>query len=218
MSRLRSTVFRASLGGALLAGLALSGCSTTGGGPVQVTRFHLDQPIAPGSIAVETGQAIGAAGAPGSPVAPDSLELATYNGVVADELAKIGFTRAPNPAAAELVASVSVDRGSRPDMRPHGAAVSFGIGGASFGRRSGVGGGVGTTVPVGDHSERFIVGTRMMVQIKRRSEGTVIWEGRAVTEAPGQSADAQPQAAVAKLAHALFTGFPGRSGGTITVK
>lgn len=218
MSRPRITTFRATLGGALLAGLALSGCSTTGGGPVQVTRFHLDQPIAAGAIAVETGPAIGAAGAPGSPVAPDSLELATYNNVVAAELGRIGFTRAGDPATAELVATVSVDRGSRPDMRPHGAAVSFGIGGASFGRHSAVGGDVGTTVPIGDHSPRFVVGTRMMVQIKRRSEGTVIWEGRAVTEAPGQSPESQPQAAVAKLAHALFTGFPGQSGSTIMVK
>jgi hypothetical protein len=193
----------AALGGALFAGLALSACSTTSGGPVQVTRFHLDQPIAPGAIAVETGPAIGAASAPGSPTAPDSLELSTYNNIVAGELTRIGFTAAPNPAAAELIATVSVDRGSRPDMRPHGAAVSFGIGGASFGRRSGFGGGVGTTAPV---------------QIKRRSEGTVIWEGRAVTEAPGQSPESQPQPAVAKLAHALFAGFPGQSGRTITVK
>lgn len=219
MSASRIAAFRTTaLTGALLAGLALSGCSTTGGGPVQVTRFHLDQQIAAGSITVETGPAIGAATAPGSPIAPDSLELATYNGAVADELARIGFSRASDPAHAELVATVSVDRGSRPDMRPHGAAVSFGIGGASFGRHSAVGGDVGTTVPIGDHSERFIVGTRMMVQIKRRSEGTVIWEGRAVTEAPGQSAEASPQAAVAKLAHAMFVGFPGQSGRTITVK
>jgi hypothetical protein len=218
MSRSRIPAFRLALGGALLAGLTVSGCSTTGGGPVQVTRFHLDQPIAPGAIAVETGPAIGAASAPGSPMAPDSLELSTYNNIVAGELARVGFTAAPDPAKAELIATVSVDRGSRPDMRPHGAAVSFGIGGASFGRRSGFGGDVGTTVPIGDHSERFIVGTRMMVQIKRRSEGTVIWEGRAMTEAGGQSSDASPQASVAKLAHALFTGFPGESGRTITVK
>jgi hypothetical protein len=218
MSRSRIPAFRLALGGALLAGLTLSGCSTTGGGPVQVTRFHLDQPIAPGAIAVETGPAIGAASAPGSPMAPDSLELSTYNNIVAGELARVGFTAAPDPAKAELIATVSVDRGSRPDMRPHGAAVSFGIGGASFGRRSGFGGDVGTTVPIGDHSERFIVGTRMMVQIKRRSEGTVIWEGRAVTEAPGQAVDSQPQPAVAKLARALFAGFPGQSGRTITVK
>jgi len=58
----------------------------------------------------------------------------------------------------------------------------------------------------------------MQVQIKRRSDGTAIWEGRAMTEAKGQSPDASPQAAVAKLAHAMFAGFPGESGKTISVK
>lgn len=197
------------LGGAL----ALAGC-TTAGSPVQVTRFHLAQPIAPGSFSVVATPMM----APGSPVAPNSLELQAYGDVVAGELTHLGFTRAPDPATSELAVSVAVDRGTRPDPRPHGAALSFGVGGGSFGRHGGVGGDVGTTVPIGDHSQRFFVGTRMMIQIKRRSEGTVIWEGRAMTEAPGQSPDASPQAAVARLAHALFTGFPGESGRTITVK
>jgi hypothetical protein len=196
---------------AVAGALALAGCQTVP--PTQVTRFHLAGPIAPGSFSVETGPAIGA----GSPLAPDSLEIKSYNDAVAGELGRLGFTPAPL-GTAEYTVVVSVDRGTRPDMRPHGASVSFGIGGASFGRRSGVGGGVGTTVPVGGNSEHFIVGTRMMVQIKRRSEGSVVWEGRAMTEAPGASPQSSPGAAVAKLAHALFTGFPGESGRTITVK
>jgi hypothetical protein len=208
------SALRLALAGLGMAGaLALAGCDTTGGGPVQVTRFHLAQ-VAPGSFAVQTTPA----GGPGSPVAPDSLELQTYSDIVAGELTHYGFTRAADPANAELAVSAMVDRGTRPDPRPSGAAVSFGIGGASFGRHSAVGGDVGTTVPIGQNHERFIVGTRMMVQIKRRSDGSVIWEGRAMTEAKGQSADASPQAAISKLAHALFVGFPGESGRTITVK
>lgn len=196
--------------------LGLAGCETAGGGarPVQVTRFHLAEPIAPGSFAVEPGPVIGA----GSPLGPDSLETQSYEQAVAQELTAQGFTQAPDLKTAELIVSVSVDRGARPDDRPHGAALSLGIGGASFGRHTGVGGGVGTTVPVGNHDERFIVGTRMMVQIKRRSEGTVIWEGRAVTEAPGRSPDSAAPAAISRLAHAIFQGFPGESGRTITVK
>lgn len=196
------------LGGAL----ALAGCTTTN--PVQVTRFHLAQPLAPGSFSIESMPAAG----PGSPVAPDSIELNTYSDIVAGELTHLGFTRADGPGHSELTVSVMVDRGTRRDPNAGGSSVSFGIGGASFGRRSGFGGGVGTTVPIGNRQERFIVGTRMQVQIKRRSDGTAIWEGRAMTEAKGQSPDASPQAAVARLAHALFTGFPGESGRTITVK
>lgn len=211
MTMSRKSVLSRAAGSLLIgAGLALSGCETAGG-PVQVTRFHLAQPIAPGSFSVESTPMAG----PGSPVAPDGLELAAYSDIVANELMHYGFARAP-AASSELAVSVSVDRASRPDYRG-GSSLSFGVGGASFGRHTGFGGGVGTTVPLGSR-ERFIIGTRMMVQIKRRSDGTVIWEGRAMTEARGQSPEASPQAAVTKLAHALFLGFPGESGRTITVK
>jgi hypothetical protein len=205
----------------LCAALALAGCDTTAGGPVQVTRFHLAEPIAPGSFSVTATPAEG----PGSPMAPDSLELKSYADAVGAELTRLGFTPAADPTAAEIAVSVIVDRGSRPDPRPHGATVGFGIGGGSFGggygRHSGgfgVGGDVGTTVPIGGNGVHYIVGTRMQVQIKRRSDGSTIWEGRAMTEASGTSAAASPQAAVTKLAHALFTGFPGESGRTVTVK
>ncbi len=211
MSR-RSALRLAPAGLALGAVLALAGCNTTQ--PVQVTRFHLPQPIAPGSFTVETAPMAG----PGAPMA-DSLELSTYNDVVAGELTHLGFTRAPDVASSELVVSVSVDRGARPDLRPHGASLSVGVGGGGFvGRHTALGGDVGTTVPLGGRQERFLVGTRMRVQIKRRSDGSSIWEGRAMTEARGQAPDASPQAAAAKLAHALFAGFPGESGRTITVK
>ncbi len=211
MTMSRTSALRLTAAGLLIgAGLALSGCETSGR-PVQVTRFHLAEPIAAGSFSVETMPMAG----PGSPMAPDGLELSAYSDIVANELTHYGFTRAP-AASSELAVSVSIDRASRPDYS-QGSSVSFGIGGASFGHSSGFGGGVGTTVPLGS-KERFIVGTRMLVQIKRRSDGTVIWEGRAMTEAKGQSPEASPQAAVTKLAHALFVGFPGESGRTITVK
>jgi hypothetical protein len=205
-----------------LAALALSGCETTGaGGPVQVTRFHLAEPIAPGTFQVTATPAEG----PGSPIAPDSLELKSYADAVGAELTRLGFSPAADPATAEIAVSVVVDRGSRPDPRPHGASVSFGIGGGTFGgggyrHRSGVGigGDVGTTVPIGGNEPRYLIGTRMQVQIKRRSDGSTVWEGRAMTEAPGSSQAASPLTAVQKLAHALFTGFPGESGKTVTVK
>lgn len=203
----------------LLAVLALAGCDTMGNAPVQVTRFHLAQPIAPGSFAVTTAPAQG----PGFPTSPDSLELRTYGDAVGAELTRLGFTAAPDATTAELAVSVVVDRGSRPDPRPHGASIGFGIGGGSFGggyRHSGVGvgGDIGTTVPIGGNGPHYLVGTRMQVQIKRRSDGSTIWEGRATTEAAGASPAASPQAAIEKLAHALFLGFPGESGRTVTVK
>jgi hypothetical protein len=60
--------------------------------------------------------------------------------------------------------------------------------------------------------------TDLTVQIRRRSDATVIWEGHAQTNASGEAPEAQASAAAAKLSHALFLGFPGESGRTITVK
>jgi hypothetical protein len=207
----RASILRSA---ALAAAVSLAGCATTGGSPVQVTRFHLDQPIAPGSFAVETGLTEGRPPALG----PDSLESKSYNDIVAGEMTHLGFTPAASLTAAELVATVNVDRGTREDYRRGGGGISLGIGGASFGRHSGIGLGTGVTVPVGGNQAHYIVGTRMRVQIKRTSDGTVIWEGRAMTEAPAASDAGQPAVAVATLAHAMFMGFPGESGHTITVK
>lgn len=206
---------RASLS-VLAAALALAGCTTAS--PVEVTRFHLAGPIAPGSVAVESGTPAGAAG-----LGPDSIETQSYNGIVAQQLTRLGFTPAPSIAQADLVATVMVDRGTRQDLSARQSGFSFGIGGFGGGggfRHGGtaVGGGIGATVPVGGNQPRYIIGTRLMVQLKRRSEGTVMWEGRAQTEARGSDPASQPDAAVAKLANALFTGFPGESGRTITVK
>lgn len=184
--------------------LALAGCAAQVP-QTQVTRFHLGQPIAPGDVAIE----------PRDPAAINSLEFKTYADVVGAELARIGFRLAPGVARSELVALVDVMRGSREDIAAR-SPFSIGIGGGTFGRNVGVGGGV--TFPVGKPRSREVVMTELAVQLKRRSEGTVIWEGRARTEARGDTPYADPDAAVRKLAAALFTGFPGESGRTITVK
>lgn len=199
-----------------LAAIGLAGCTTTA--PVQVTRFHLAQPIAPGSISVETGTPAGAAG-----LGPDTLESQGYNAIVAQRLARVGFTPALVPGQSELVASVTVDRGSRQDLAARQSGFSFGIGGFGGGggyRHGGtaVGGGLGVSGPIGGNQPRYVFGTRLMVQLKRRSDGTVIWEGRAMTEAKGSDPASQPNVAIAKLADAMFAGFPGESGRTITVK
>ena len=60
--------------------------------------------------------------------------------------------------------------------------------------------------------------TRLTVQLRRRSDASVIWEGRAESIAHDGTPAAQPPAAVQRLAAAMFQGFPGRSGEIITVK
>jgi hypothetical protein len=184
--------------------IVLAGCSTTPRpGPIDVTRFHLGMPIAGDSIAVE----------PLTGFAGSSPEDQVYIGAVSGELGRLGFTPGGGEAS-PYIATVSYKHESLGSVRTP-PAVTIGIGGGSYsgGRRGGVGVGGGVGVPVGGKTVR-VVSTELVVQIKRRGDGTILWEGRAITEEAG----AQPQSTAARLAKALFKGFPGESGITITVK
>jgi hypothetical protein len=185
----------------MLGTMLLAGCSTEPG--VQVTRFHLNQPIAAGQISVEPMMASDH----GSP------EFQTYANIVGAELARIGFTEAAGLDRSEQVAVIQVDRMFFDG--PPRSSFSIGIGGGNFGWHGGAGGSVGTTI-AGKPTQN--VATRLIVQIKRRSDGTTIWEGRAETHARFGTPESQPAAAVQHLASAVFQGFPGVSGRTISVK
>ena len=93
--------------------------------------------------------------------------------------------------------------------------ITIGIGGGTGG--GGLGIGLGTSFGIGKAKAKQIIITQLSVQIKRRADQNVIWEGRAITEAPEGAPAAQPGLAADKLASALFKGFPGTSGTTITV-
>jgi len=189
---------------AILGALAITGCATAP--EVQVTRFHLGQPIARGQIAVE----------PLLPADKGSAEYQTYSSIVGAELARLSFTEAPGLAASEQVAVVGVERGTREGVARR-SGLTIGIGGGSYGRGGGIGGGV--SFPVGSSRRgNDVVVTRLFVQIKRRSDGTIFWEGRAETAAPSGSPAAQPVDTVRRLAAAMFRDFPGQTGRTITVK
>lgn len=186
---------------ASLAALALAGCATAP--ETRVTRFHLDQRVAPGQIAVE----------PILPADRGSLEFQTYATIVGAELARLGFTEAPGLATSEQVAAVTVEHGRR-DTISQGSPVRIGIGGGNYGWHSGVGGGI--SFPIGKARSGEITLTRLVVQIKRRSDASVIWEGRAETATRGPDTD--QAGTVRRLAVALFKDFPGASGQTVIVK
>ncbi|KKC25265.1 hypothetical protein WP12_14945 [Sphingomonas sp. SRS2] len=197
---------------ALLLGtaLALAGCATQSP-ETRVTRFHLGQPIAPGQVTVE----------PRDPNMAKDLEFQSYARIIRGELDRIGFGIAPDLAKSELVAVTDVSRSWRPTGQARGSSMSIGLGGGSGGGWGGgtsVGLGGSVSFPIGKAKQRMDVLTQLSVQLKRRSEGTVIWEGRAESVARDGTPQASPEAAVSRLAAALFEGFPGRSGETITVK
>lgn len=188
----------------ICAAALLAGCAAQTP-PAEVTRFHLGQPIARGEIAVE----------PRDPTQGDSLEFRSSAESISRALQASGFAIAPNLAKSELVAVVDVQQATR-QTGPERSALSIGLGGGTFGGGVGVGGGV--TFPVGKKMVPRATRTDLFVQIKRRSDATVIWEGRARIDARDGTPYASRAAAVDKLAAALFKDFPGISGRTITVK
>jgi hypothetical protein len=194
--------------GGLLLAASLAGCTTAGGGGhagADVTRFHLGQPIARGQIAIEATD----------PADSNSIEFRGHAESVARQLTRLGWTVVDAPGRSEQIALVDVDQGSREEMRRR-SPITIGIGGGTGGWGSGVG--AGASFGVGGNRPREVVGTMLAVRIKRRSDGTVFWEGRASTEARADAPEAQSVVAVDRLAEALFRDFPGESGRTIRIR
>lgn len=192
---------------AILASLATLGACASTDAPggirgTEVTRFHLGAPIAGQQISIE----------PANPVDATSLEFRTYAGIVASELSRVGFS-ATDLEDSEMVVVIGVDRGTREAVARR-SPVSIGIGGGSFG--GGVGLGAGASFGVGGSRGGEVTVTQLDVKLKRRSEGTVVWEGRAIRADDTGAVD--PAATVQRLAAALFQDFPGESGATITVE
>ncbi|MCW1382385.1 DUF4136 domain-containing protein [Novosphingobium sp. KCTC 2891] len=174
--------------------------------PVEVTRFHT-----PDTIAILGKGAVFVTGAPGTD--PASLENRVWLDAVARELAAQGWGFA-TAGAADRVIEVRVERQTLRRDRQRGP-VSVGVGGSTGGWHSGVGLGVGFDL---GGRPKDLVATRLSVVIRDRLTGRALWEGRAenTEKAGGKLASAEP--AARRMAHALFAGFPGTSGATITVK
>lgn len=198
----------ARMGLIIAAAATAAGCAGDAGGGaepgVAVTRFHLNQPIARGEIAIEAADMENA----------NSIAFAEQALPVARELTRLGWSVTVRNPASEHVAVVRIDQGRRPARERSG--LSIGIGGGTGGYRSGVGLGLGTTIPIGGAGP--IVVTELAVRIQRRSDATAIWEGRAQLEARDGAPLADPRNATDRLAFALFEGFPGESGRTIRVR
>ena len=202
-----------------LTGLSLmaGGCTASlGGGSgvprgVDVTRYHLGEPVVPGSVTIE----------PLATNATISPEYRTYADAVGHELSRLGFT--PTPAVvpatpSQYIAAVSFTRAARGTIQKR-PPVSIGLGGGGFsgGRRGGgigLGGGISTGIGGGT---REVIVSELAVQLRRRTDGTVVWEGGAQTANISRTREAQPVDTARRLASALFKGFPGESGITITV-
>lgn len=181
---------------------ALGACASVDQG-VDVTRFHLDQPAARGTVYLE-------------PAAPDmdgTLEFRTYADIVAAELRETGFTISDDREAAELVAVMEVAQDTREGLQER-SPVSIGVGGGSWGSNVGVG--LGTTFGLGGGGSGDIVTNLLALRLIRLSDETVIWEGRATNEVKAEAEGATLAAALPELADKLLRDYPGPSGETVT--
>lgn len=181
--------------------LALAGCVAPVG-PVEVTRFHVPDARFGGPIAV-----VPALGMPEA-----SLELRTYQAAVARELVRVGYAER-GPAGAQVAEVRLMRRTWQPERQRGPVSVGVGAGGGSYG--SGVGMGVGIDLSGRPAAQTE---TELAVAIKDRVGGRTLWEGRAQFIVRANSPLAQTDLGAAKLAEALFRGFPGNSGETILVK
>jgi Domain of unknown function (DUF4136) len=181
--------------------LALAGCATAVP-PVSVTRFHT-----PAVASLTSGTVYQL-----SKTVDAGLEATSYRLAVENELRRLGFVAASPGGPSPLVVRVTVERQDR--LAQGQSPVSVGVGGGTGGYGSGVGVGIGFNLGGGP---RRWTDLTLAVLIDDAASGTALWEGRAQTAVPAKAPGAQPSLAAAKMAAALFGGFPGPSGTTITV-
>lgn len=172
----------------------------------EVTRFHTPETLA------RLGDArVAVVAAPGTDAA--GLETAIWLAAVERALPAPQLALAA-PDGAQVFAEVRVEQRTWRVERNRGG-VSVGVGGSTGGYGSGVGLGIGIDLS-GPPPEQLE--TTLSVTLRDKASGQALWEGRAVQTVKAKSKDADPTRAADKLARALFTGFPGRSGETISVK
>jgi hypothetical protein len=188
------------------AALALGGCVAPTG-PVEVTRFSAPDisALGKGTIAVEP--------APGQDGA--SLEWRTYQAAVLRQLALQGYAEAPAGAISSQVAELRLARSTYRPERQGGGPVSVGVGGSTGSYGSGLGVGIGINLSPRPAEQ---IETALGVMIKDRTSKATLWEGRASFAVRATSPLAESSLGAAKMAEALFKGFPGKSGETIAVK
>lgn len=177
---------------AVLAGFALiSACGTVGAGDGQSARGI-------GVTRFHLGGQIARGEVAVEPrfatQAAGGVYLPAFAGTIASELRTLGFTSAATPATSEFVATVDVATGTRVALAARAPAAAR------------------AAAPANPNA----TATQLAVQLKRRSDGSIIWEGRA--QAAARASSTASAATVQKLARALFRDFPGESGRTINVR
>lgn len=198
-----------SLFAVLLAALAASPASARSAleGKVEVSRF-----VAEGPAAQALGRGAITVAARGGGLAEDR-ERATYEAAVIDRLAGVGYDTATAPGDSSQVVELTVrhaeiEPAEAPRKPVHGA-MSVGVS-SRGGSYQSLALGVDLRKPA-----KALLSTRLEARIRDKASGAVLWEGRADIATRDGDPRWTDQAIAARLAEALFAGFPGRNGETI---
>lgn len=141
---------------------------------------------------------------PDQPITPATIAIGPVNlaraddplvraavAAVSNEVRALGYTPVADVRGAVLLGSVNLTTGTASVLAANAPAGLRGI----------------TTLPPEAPS------TGLVVEIRRRSDASLLWQGRAATFRRPSNGD--PATLAGPLARALFLGFPGQSGRTI---
>ncbi len=173
------------------AALALAGCASMGAGDPAVAAsrgVEVTRSHLGGPANAVARGTVAVTAATTAPTDVQSTDFRAYAAAVTRQLQRAGYTPVAAGASSAFVARVTYRRGALSTPAAVPAQVAADAG----------------------------IATELFVTIERAIDATVIWEGRATTAARGTGPGGfDPQAD--KLAAALFKGFPGESGRTITL-
>jgi hypothetical protein len=176
-------------------------------GKVEVTRF-----LAEGEAAQALGHgAISVAAANDALV--DERERATYEAAVIDRLAGAGYDTQAKAGDSGQTVELHIRHGEiEPPEAPHkpvSGEMSVGVD-SRGGSYESLAIGIDMRKPA-----KALLSTRLEARIRDKASGAVLWEGRADIATRDGDSKWTDQAIAAKLAGALFSGFPGKNGETI---
>lgn len=176
-------------------------------GKVEVSRF-----LAPGDLASALGHGSIEA-SPGKDALTDEREQAAYEAAVIDQLVKAGYqTGGTQGSSAQLVEFTIKHAELEPAELPHKpVSGEMDVGVSNRGSAVGMALNIDLSKPA-----KALVSTRLEARIKDRASGEVLWEGRADIATREGDPHWSDQEIAAKLAGALFGGFPGKSGESFT--
>jgi hypothetical protein len=174
-------------------------------GKVEVSRF-----LAEGTAAQALGHGTIAVATEADRLAGD-VERATYEAAVIDQLAGAGYdTATPGDGGQVVELTVRHAEVAPAEAKRKPVSGEMAVGVSNHGSYQALGLNIDLSKP-----RKALLSTRLEARIRDKATGAVLWEGRADIATREGDSKWTDQAIAARLAEALFAGFPGKNGETI---